>query len=276
VWYAHGPSAGLALKRSAADFAADRGLRYLEKEIRAEALWLLYDAGEWDELLGSAADLLPWDREHGSSRVTMIARSAEVRVLVSRGRIRDASAIEKELLVGAVELGDAQDLVPTLTAAAAIRYARGEVAGAVGLLDELEQRTRGRDTARRVQELPLVSRICVAGGALAIVEAFLPSGADRTFARSRHCVQSSGATLAEARGELAAALDQYQAAAVGWRAFGNLPEEAHALLGRARCLRELGRRSDAIDSARDARRIARKLGARPLVAEVERFLAAFA
>jgi DNA-binding SARP family transcriptional activator len=274
VWVTAGPAAGLELKRGAADFAVSRGLRYLERTIRAEMLWLQFDAGDWDDLLASARELVAWDREHGRSRVTMFAEMTSAKVLVARGRVREADALEGEYLAGARHLGDPQDSAPALVVAATVRQARGDAKGAIALITELEERTRGTDISRRVNNLPEVSRIAVALGVPEIPEALLPAGAGPAFARGIHCVTAGRAVVAEARGDLTAARDLYAAAADGWRAFGHRAEEAHALFGLGRCLLALEQRPAAAERIDAARRLARKLRARPLVEAADRLMSA--
>ena len=77
------------------------------------------------------------------------------------------------------------------------------------------------------------------------------------------------AVLAEARGDLHAALDLFAEAAAGWHEFGYPAEEAHALLGLGRRQLAVGRPEDAVMSVRSARRIALALGALPLVEAAE-------
>jgi hypothetical protein len=56
-------------------------------------------------------------------------------------------------------------------------------------------------------------------------------------------------------------------AAEGWRNFGSVVEEAHALLGRGRCL-------GTVADLESAKATFRSLGARPRVAEADRYLEA--
>ncbi len=273
VWVTAGPAAGLALKREAADFAVSRGLRYLERTIRAEMLWLLVDSGEWDELLASADELIAWDREHGESRITLFALTTSAKVLTARGRLQEAAALEELYLSRARKLGDPQDSVPALATAAAARHAAGDAEGALALITELEDRTRGSDVSRRVNELPIVARIGAALGVPAIAEALLPAGPGPAFNRGRHCVTAGRAVLAESRGDLSAALDLFAEAAAGWHEFGHPAEEAHALLGLGRCQLRLSRPKEAAANVRTAGLIAQALGALPLVEAAERALA---
>lgn len=271
IWVTDGPVAALAEKRGAAAFASSRGLVSLEKTIRAESLWQQFDAGAWDDALESA-NLLLADQALDSNRVTTMAQTVKGRILVERGRTQEAGDLEREFLTRARALRDPQDLGPALAAAAALRYAMGDLEAAAGLIDELERVTRGRDPSQRVHELPLAARVCRASGTIAVAEALIPARGAPTYTRARICLASGRALVAEAHGELRAAVELHATAASGWRTFGCPAEEAHSLLGQARCLVGLGRSTEAAASAREARRIARRLRAPQLTAEAESLL----
>lgn len=273
VWLVEGPAAGLKLKRAAADFSQSRGLIYYNRYIRAEMLWLAFDLGAWDELIANADDALAWDREHGGSQISMIARTMMARVLLFRGRTAKATALEAEYLPRAQELGDLQALVPALATAAAARHAMGDVSGAVALLEKLETMTRDRVVSWRVQELPLAARICVASDAIAIARALIPLGDDLHFARGRNGVMAARAVFAEADGEIERARDLFASAAAAWRDFGNPGEQAHARLGEGRCLVRLGQGEGSVPALQEARAILKRLRAAPLVAEASALLA---
>ena len=50
---------------------------------RTESLWLLYDAGRWDDLLDVVATLLPWATGHGDTIMESIGLSYRARVLAT-------------------------------------------------------------------------------------------------------------------------------------------------------------------------------------------------
>ena len=52
---------------------------------RAESLWLLYDAGRWDDLLDAVHDIIAVGVEHGDTIVESIGLSYRARVLANRG-----------------------------------------------------------------------------------------------------------------------------------------------------------------------------------------------
>jgi DNA-binding SARP family transcriptional activator len=273
IWVTEGPVAALALKRAAAELASSRGLVSLEKTIRAEALWQQHDAGAWEDALVSADALLAQEVGAPPSRVTTMAQTVKARILADRGRALEAAELEREYLARARTLRDPQDLGPALAAAAAQRMAIGDIEAAAGLIEELERVTRGRDPSQRIHELPHAARVCLAAGRTRLVQALIPSRGAPTYTRARLCLESTGAMLAEARGDLAAGAALHAAAADGWRTFGCPAEEAHALIGRGRCLVALERPGEAAGGLRRARRIGSSLHAMLILAEARRLLA---
>jgi len=157
-----------------------------------------------------------------------------------------------------------------------VLFALGDGPGALALLEELDRETKGRDASRRSYALPTAARVSAGLDAPSVGEALLPDARDPLVPRGRLCVASALAVFAEARGEAENAVHLYGAAAVGWRAFGCPAEEAYGLLGRARALVALGRAEDGVGDLRAARRIAKRLRARPLAMEADRLLAGYA
>jgi DNA-binding SARP family transcriptional activator len=269
LWLSESPMAGLAMKHEAATFAASRGLAYMVKTTLAESLWLRFDAGEWDALLESADELIDWERERGSGRLTMIALTAKARVLITRGDVAGAIAIEPELLERARGQGDSQDLVSALPTAAAIRSAAGDGKAALALIAELAAETRDRDPSKRAHELPQATRVAIAWGSADLARSMLPLG-EPNYLRSRLCIAASEAMLIESGGDLGAASRAYEAAAAGWAAYGDPAEEAYARVGAARCLAGLGRTRGAARNLRAGRTLAEALRAKPLIEEAAR------
>jgi hypothetical protein len=87
---------------------------------------------------------------------------------------------------------------------------------------------------------------------------------DLATPRGRNVLSSARAAIAEARGDIAEALEQHSAALSGWGRYGFGLEEAIASLGVARCLRLLGRRNEATEHAEAAVATFDALGAIPL------------
>jgi len=71
------------------------------------------------------------------------------------------------------------------------------------------------------------------------------------------------------RGELDTAVATFSEAAGRWASYGHPWEEAHARFGAGRCLFALGRPTEALVSLREARDLFGRLGAGPVIAEVD-------
>jgi len=158
-----------------------------------------------------------------------------------------------------------QSLVPSLTLAAGVAIAGSDRTGALALLEELEERTRGRSRSRAI-EVAEAARIAAATGDLRSVERML-SDPYPPLPRARAQHASATAMVAEAVGDLELALELHRAAAVGWSAFGHRFEHAHALLGAGRSLLALGEAS--ASELADARALFVSLGATRHVLEVD-------
>jgi hypothetical protein len=78
--------------------------------------------------------------------------------------------------------------------------------------------------------------------------------------------------MTERHGSPDAAAAHFLHAAGRWREFRMPYEEAHALLGRGRCLKALGKDGEAEESLGAAREIFARLGAAPAVAEADALL----
>jgi hypothetical protein len=138
-----------------------------------------------------------------------------------------------------------------------VASAAGDVASAVGYLEELELETRDQPAWRsfcRVEPL----RVAVALMRADLGEAFL--GAPPVNAGWDACAYPTArAVLAEAQGDVEKAADGYREAAALWGDYGSVLERGYALLGLGRC-------GDA-EAAREADVIFSRLGARPVLAE---------
>jgi class 3 adenylate cyclase/tetratricopeptide (TPR) repeat protein len=270
VWLAEGPAQALEISRSGIEFSERRGLVRQAMWTSAESLWMLFEAGDWDELLRRADRLIEWDRGPGGSPIGVIALTEKARVLVHRGQVREAAALEDDFLPRARQIGDPQVLVPALTAGALIERARGDLRKAVRLLEELDRATPAGAPDRAVA-LPNALRICAVAKAIGLGERLIEALAENTT-RADHVVVTADAALTEDRGELERAAEQYAEAAERWGEFGFVLERGHALFGAGRSLLGLGRRREAVVKLEEAREIFAWLQARPLVTEADAFV----
>jgi tetratricopeptide (TPR) repeat protein len=270
-WPVEGPAAALETLRTGIDVTERRGLGRIAKWLRATGLGPQWDLGQWDELLRTTADLAAWARAQGEHSLLVWALLRRAQVLLQRGDRAGAVALAAETTPLARENGEAELLIPALTLAALVEQAEGRPEAAVALVGEVSRIAVGKVAWYCANDLPDLVRIAVAEGETGLAEGL----ADRVAspaARHRHGVATARAVLAEAAGDQAGAAELYDAAAVGWSAFGDVLEEAMALLGAGRCLTRLDRPGPAAERLRAARTLLTRLGARPVLDEADAWL----
>jgi tetratricopeptide (TPR) repeat protein len=266
-----GPEPALELYAEGIDFSKRRGLERLSYWLRVEQLECLFALGRWDELVGLADELVTWDRGRGESQVTVIALAHKAGVLVHRGAVAEARSLIDALLEPARKIADVQVLTRALACAALVEQASGDDRAAADRLEELEHATRDRASSYRAKYLTEAARVCAGTGALEPAKR-LGSDLDVGAPDFLNRVLTARAVLAEAEGSPTEAFAGYTEATARWRELGNVVEEAYALLGRGRCLLRLDRHEEAAEPLAAARAIFERLGARPLVAEVDQHL----
>jgi class 3 adenylate cyclase/tetratricopeptide (TPR) repeat protein len=270
LWWTEGPAPGLEVLRAGADFGERRGIASLAMAAQGWIIWMLFDLGEWDELLQVSEELIAWDGQRGGSYFGMAALTYRAQVLALRGRLDEAKKLEDEFLPRAREMEDPQILFPALATGAQIDLALGDGAAALGLIEEFEHVTRGNPHFRTLH-VHLAARVCN-GVQAADLGRRLLEGGSAIAARHRCCLLTAEANLTEAEGGLEQALELHVTAAERWAEFGNIPERGQALLGAGRCLLSLGRPTEAAAKLRKAREVFQGLAARPLVDEVDTLL----
>jgi hypothetical protein len=195
-----------------------------------------------------------------------MARPTRGRILLARGRIEAARDDAEATLALGRGTDTPQALVPALTLAAAVAVASRDTAGAAAILSELEERTRGRIRSRAI-ELAEAARTGVAAGDVSSIDRILRDPYP-PLPRPEAQRSSVRATLAEAEGDLAGALELHRSAAQRWTAFGHVYEQAQALLGAGRCAQMVG--EDAGAELALAGDLFSSLGAAPGLAAVRR------
>jgi class 3 adenylate cyclase/tetratricopeptide (TPR) repeat protein len=260
-----GPVRGLEMNDASIEICDRRGIQGQGMWGRAESLWLLYDAGRWDDLLAAVATLLPWATEHGDTIVESIGLSYRARVLANRGHLDGLRESMERALPIARQVGDLQVQAPVFVAAAIVEHAGGDGAHAVEHVRDFEEATRGGPTEYRELQSPEIIRLCLAHGEVELATRVL---GDRPVhvARTRHAVVTGKALLAEAGGDHETAAQLFADAAEAWASFGDPFERAHSLDGRARCLERLGRGDGCADARRVAADLFAGLGVAPLPA----------
>jgi class 3 adenylate cyclase/tetratricopeptide (TPR) repeat protein len=271
VWAVEGPARGLDVKRAGIDFGERRGLTLPVMWAQAETLWLLFDLGQWDELLRIAGDLIERDRRQGGGQVTVVALTYMAYVFVCRGELSQAHALSEEFLPRAREIRDPQVLVPALAVVSLIEHTHGNHVTTVRLIEEIEEVTRDRPVFR-ARHLPEALRVSVAAGAIRLAERLLDSNVHRA-ARHQYSALAGRAVLTEAQGKHDAAGAFYAEVAKHWENYGFALEHGQAALGAGRCLVAVGRHHEAAAHLVEARRAFDELRAGPLLAEADRVLA---
>jgi hypothetical protein len=179
------------------------------------------------------------------------------------------------LLPRAREIGDVQVVVLALWVNALLDTERGEGEHAVPMLNEAGHIAEGERTWLSVF-LPDAMRILLALGrmkeATDLFESFRPL--EPMFAaRDLNAKRTSTALLSEATGKTDEGVELFRAAVRGWRDYGSVVEEAHALMGAGRCLISLDRPEEAAAAITTAREIVSRLGATRLTQEADALLA---
>lgn len=258
VGMVQGPHAALAMSDDALTLCDRRGLMGQEMWTRAERLWLLYDAGEWDTILHQTKVLQAWCDRHGDVQTEAAALPYRARVLVVRGRVDEAVALAHTFLPAGRAIEDLQILAPALVAAAQIAHA-SNATHALELLREFDAVTRDAPAGYREVLLPDAVRTCLAAGDPELAAGLLRDRPAQS-PRVALAIDSSRAALAEARQELDVAADAYGDVADRWGQWGGVPERAFALAGGARTLRALGHGGSADAAASLAADLFAKLG----------------
>jgi tetratricopeptide (TPR) repeat protein len=270
VWLTVGAEAGLEVHEAGIAFDDQRGSQGARHWKIAESAWMLYDVGRWDEAL-EATDLALAFAGSSTGQLRLIALPYAAQVLVRRGRTAEAAALLDEFVPLARDARDAQVLVPALAVAALVEHARGDLAAAVGFVEEIEQATGGISDFHRTRFLDELAAVCVEAEDLESVRRLVDS-IRMTAGRAGHSLVGARAVLAEADGDPNAALPLFEEAAKRWADYGYVFGRGLALLGSARCLLALGRRTDATPVLHQARDIFAGLEAAPALAEVDALL----
>ena len=241
LWFWEGPDAALAMWDEMTAFCAVRGFATLGMWAEAGMLESLFDVGEWDRILGMTEEMESWDREHGPTRVTVIALTYRAWIHLRRGELAEASQALEELLPGAREVGYAEFLAPALVIAAEISLAAGEPERAIAFTQEFVSVTRDQPEYRGIY-LPVIVRTLVQAGAV------------------------------ELAADHEAAVAIAEEAVAEWGAYGFGLEEARLRMDLGRSLLALGRSDDARKHLGRARELLDRIRARPLLEEAEDLL----
>jgi hypothetical protein len=267
IWLYEGPQASFDLNQEAIAFCERRGIVEVALQGRSSDPTLLAELGRTEQALAEAGPIA--DRIQIAGDMSWLEpRGVQLRLLAEAGMAEHAPDPEP-LLAAAREIDLPGFTALAFAAATQLLLAQGQREHAHALLQKLDQ--LGSTVAEPSSNLPSLLRT-----ALALEDQPL---AQRLSARiepitpwHEHALASARAQLAEAAGDRVAAAEGYKDAAERWRAFGNVPELAYALLGEGRCLAAFGK-PGAGEPLREAKELFTSMGYKPALAETETLLA---
>jgi class 3 adenylate cyclase/tetratricopeptide (TPR) repeat protein len=267
AWPYDGPQAALERCREGIDFCERRGIAETALEIAGMSLTFLVETGRGERALAAAEPLVQQAEAAGVRRHGFEPRSVQLRLLAQRDEGRQSIAEAERLAASARETGEPQVLALAFASAAQLLAAHGRPQQAMALLCELERTPGIRGDPYYASLLPELVR-CALTLEDPELGARLADGVEPRTPLHEHALRSCRAQLAEAAGHHGEAATRYAEAAERWRAFGNEPERAHALLGQGRCLTQLANPT-ADQSLRQARALFTDIGAQSGVAECD-------
>jgi len=247
------------LTEASLDFARRRGLHHHEMWTRGSRLWLMYELGEWEELLHEGDELLDWDRSiGGGSQIAVNVLMTAGPVLAQRGDADEAERYAAIFIPQAREIGDPQMLGPALVFGAVIQAINGRLGEATSLLADFGG-AQSQYASWPGGGFADCFRVCVAAGDLDLGEKLLAASGNAIPNLANRATRAGGrAIFAEARGAKDEAAALYREAVSGWTEWGSVVERGNALLGLGRCGDE--------DAARAGAAIFEQLRARPFIA----------
>jgi DNA-binding SARP family transcriptional activator len=260
TWITEGPIAGIAIGREGIEFAERRGLATMAMYIRANVLAMLFESGEWDELLRLADEGVTWDARHGGDYIAPQVLPWVARVTALRGDVTGARQVADSFLSRARAIDEPPAVACAIAIGAELAEAAGEQAEAVELALELRDLGEHRSASFRCQYLPEAVRVLAWAGEATTAQAMLVPERSLRAARPRACATAARATLTAAAGDADGAGRLFRRAAELWGEFGYLLEQARAQAAVAACLDALGERKQARLVLDEARRTAEPLG----------------
>ena len=166
-----GPLRSLEMNAAQIEACEVRGMAGQAMWSTAESLWMLYDAGRWDEALERAARAIEWAAQQEDSQVGSVGLTYSARIMAHRGALDEAASLVERYLPSARQIGDLQILSPALVTAAVVAWGRGDATGAVERLHEWDDATQDGPTEYRELQLPEAVRICRLHGDVELAEA---------------------------------------------------------------------------------------------------------
>jgi hypothetical protein len=239
--------------------------------LTSSTLDVLLDSGEQGEALAVAVELASRLEAIGDVWDLVSVRAAQARVLAIQGEGAKVIEVLDWLETAARGTEDPQSVVFGLGSSALVRASLGQDEAADALLTEIESHPGARKNENYSVMLAAMVRAALMIEDLTLAQR-LVDGVEPRYPYAELALLGANAALAEARGDLQAAVDGYADAVERWEGFGVVPEQAFALLGQGRCLVGLSRRTQATPVLRHARKIFLRLEAAPALAETDALL----
>jgi class 3 adenylate cyclase/tetratricopeptide (TPR) repeat protein len=265
----HGPAAALAAFEEGIVFCEQRGLLEIAAHLESNCPLALAELGRTQDSLDRIAKCALALEAIILTHALIEPRAVELNLRVARGE--RGLRPKADWLVETVRKTSAADTTTSGLAAAAGALVADSPEEACALLSELEQTAGTRETPYYAGQLPAMLRTATIAGAFDLAER-LARGVESGYPIHEHALCTADAQLAEAKGDHAEAAAVYAEAAERWRRFGNVPERAHALLGRGRCL-VTARGLDAHVPLTEARDLFADMGYTLALGQAERLLA---
>jgi class 3 adenylate cyclase/tetratricopeptide (TPR) repeat protein len=258
------PSAALRVAEEGLRFADDRGLAEGGAWIRAFRLQAMFQVGQWQELLHEVDELITWAEPLGYSWITLTASYPKAWVLALTGRTSEARRLVHTLKEAGSSMRTVAASALVRANSQAIKESPNEMSKA---LDELVAAIRALPGESQELVCELARRAAVVGHRDLLEDCgeLMPG----KLAINRHGRETCAALAAELEERHAEALESFVVSERGWAEFGNPYEQAHALLGQARCLSALGCRDDVALPARKAGELFASLGAEPALRDTK-------
>jgi class 3 adenylate cyclase/tetratricopeptide (TPR) repeat protein len=265
-----GPTAAVARSREARVFCEGRGIAESLLMLAVEEGSFLAESGQVAQALSDAGPLIEQAEDRGNLPCLIKARSLQVRLLVRSDETPQDAGLAERLAAASRGTGVPELMALGFAGAAELLLAQGRPQVARSLLVELAETDAARADAYYGALLPELVRCALALGDSVLARGLADGVEPRTplIERSLSTVRAALAELDDPAG--AAAL--FGEVAHRWQEFGQLPEQARALLCEGRCRLAAGLPGAAEPLLR-AKELFTSMGLRRAVAEADALLA---
>jgi class 3 adenylate cyclase/tetratricopeptide (TPR) repeat protein len=266
-WQVTGPQTAISTLREATEFVLPRGLVELSRMLTSTMLQMLLETGALLAVEQEARTLLGYADTPAVDEVL----SALAWSLAEQGR-EEAHGVATRALGHARRTNRPDSMAAVAVPVAITRAAAGDSTGVRSILGELIAISQMPATPEYAPRLPALVRTALTIGDPEL-GATLAQDVRPVLPVREHALVTVSALLAAARGDHHQAVSGFADAAARWTGFGNVLEQAYALLG-------LGRSQLAVDdpaaeqSLLGARRLFAGMGANAPLTDCDRLLAA--